>query len=451
MPSQQQVVMGKKKERHMTGVINPYALVESILKKRIDWSDPNSAKLMSEVLQTDYHELFDPKFNSPLYAGFKLNKDTGEVEPLQASDMKIISPTEQLIPDLSKIKKLGDLKSLGVDNLEEAEVSDALVTNGKLKVTVKTPSLDCTLTNSTLTKEVANLLYVGPTKRASSASSDDWTPEGCQWKDVGEFFKDVTEYNDPIQGQVGNCWLIAAMSAVAWARPYTIVHRNRPSGVGETDRVNAITFYQKGGNHDAPTATVEVSDKTLVYNWGDWAPYCHSNDSNEIWPAVYEKAFAKWCTQSNSDCPDITQTHAGYSGIAMAQLTDTTPYYYGCYSSTPEELWGVVRENSVAFKAFNPMTANTYGSGDMYNGSNIVAWHSYTVLGWTMQNGKKYIILRNPWGVTEPSGLGNTYDGILTVFDNSFWRPIDLVSNDGVFALEISAFQMYYAELIVAK
>lgn len=229
------------------------------------------------------------------------------------------------------------------------------------------------------------------------------------------------------------------------------MHRNRPADAGETDRWNAITFYQKGGNHDAPTATVEVTDKTLVYSWGDYGPYYHSLDSGEIWPAVYEKAFAKWCTQATGDCPDITQMAGGYSDIAMAQLTDTTPYYYDTSVRTPDELWGLVRENSLAFKTINPMTANTYGSGDMYNGSMIVAWHAYTVLGWALQDEKKYILLRNPWGYNEPSGLGTTFDGVLTMLDGDFWRPIDMKSDDGVFAIEISAFQKYYAALCVAK
>jgi len=451
MASQQQTITSKNQERQTTGVINPYALVEAILKKPVNWHEADSAKLMSEVLQTDYHELFDPKFNSPLYVGFRLNKASGRLEKLKASDIKIIKPFEQFTPDLSKVKKIGDLQSVGVEKLEEIPVEEAILSNGKLKLTLKTPSLDRTMTNSTVTEQVATLVFYVDKGGETKAASDDWTPDGYQWRDMGNFFSDTTEYNDPIQGGVGNCWLIAAMSAVAWSRPYSIVHRNRPTGEGEADRVNAITFYQKGGNHDAPTATVEISDKILVWQWGDWVPYCRSNDPGEIWPALYEKAFAKWCTQSSSDCPDITQTEAGFSDIAMAQLTDTTPYYYDTWSRSPEELWGIVRENSVGFKTFNPMTANTYGSGDMYNGSMIVAWHAYTVLGWTLQNGNKYIILRNPWGVSEPSGLGTTYDGIITVLDGNFWRPINMISNDGVFALEISAFKMYYAGLCVAK
>ena len=255
-------------ERQPVGVINPYALVEAILRKKIDWNDPGSTKLMSDVLQTDYHELFDPKYNSPLYAGFHLNKTTMRMERLEQSAIKIIDPSEQIIPDMSKVKTLGDLKGLGLKKLEDAAVLNALVENGKLKLTVKTPSLDKTTTNSTLPKQIASLVLprIGLKKSGAGGSSDDWQPDGYAWKDMGDFFKDTTEYSDPVQGGVGNCWLIAAMSAVAWAKPFSIVHRNRATGTGEADRTNAITFYQKGGNHDAPTATVEVTDKTVVYD-----------------------------------------------------------------------------------------------------------------------------------------------------------------------------------------
>lgn len=440
-------------ERQPVGVINPRALVEAVLQRKIDWENPESTKLMSDVLQTDYHELFDPKYNSPLYAGFRLNKTTMQMERIQQSEIKTVDPSEQTVPDMSKVNTLGDLKEFGIKKLEEAPVLNALVENGKLKLTVKAPSLDKTLTNSTLPKAIAPLVIpsLGLKRAAGGESTGDWQPEGYAWKDMGDFFKDVTEYSDPVQGGVGNCWLIAAMAAVAWAKPFSIVHRNRATGTGEADRTNAITFYQKGGNHDAPTATVEVTDKTVVYDWGDYSPFCTSQDRGEIWPMIYEKAFAKWCTQDQGDCPNIYETASGYSDIAMAQLTDTTPYYYDTWSRTPDELWSIVRENSIAFKTVNPMTANTYCSGDQYYGSNIVGCHSYTCLGWAMANGQKYIILRNPWGYNEPSGMGNTYDGLLTFFDTSFWRPIDMINSDGVFALEISAFKYYYAALCVAK
>jgi hypothetical protein len=71
-------------------------------------------------------------------------------------------------------------------------------------------------------------------------------------------------------------------------------------------------------------------------------------------------------------------------------------------------------------------------------------------LGWAYQNSKKYIVLRNPWGVTEPAGL-NSYQGVLSFFDKTFWRPITMIGNDGVFAIEANSFQNLFAGLGVAK
>lgn len=217
MVTLQQTLASKTEERQTSGVINPYALVEAILKRRVDWKDPSSFKLMSETLQTDYHELFDPKFNSPLYAGYRLNLATGKIEQLKPSEIQYIEPTDQVILDLSKIKKIGDLKNVGVEKIEDLEVSDALVANGKLKLTVKTPSLDKTMTNSNIPKDIASIVlpWPGLTKKSATGDPGDWTPDWGLWKDVGDFFKDVTEFSDPIQGGVGDCWLIAAMAAVA--------------------------------------------------------------------------------------------------------------------------------------------------------------------------------------------------------------------------------------------
>ena len=97
------------------------------------------------------------------------------------------------------------------------------------------------------------------------------------------------------------------------------------------------------------------------------------------------------------------------------------------------------------------MTAWTYGSGDKtYTGTNVVASHCYTVLGWAYKNHKKYIVLRNPWGRTEPAGF-NTYQGLVSFFDGSFWRPMNTIGNDGVFAIEANSFKNLFAGIGVAK
>jgi hypothetical protein len=433
--------MDKVPKLHV-GAINPFALTEALVGQRVDWTKPESIEVMEDALETDYQELFDMQFDSPLYAGLQLNGDN-MAEPVDDSEIVIREDEEKETPDFSEIETFADLKKVGVSDLESLKVKSAVLTRGKLNMNVELPGMRKSLSNKRLSKDLASLVK-------PNVGTGDWTPSGAVWHDMGDFFKDVSEFSDPIQGSVGNCYFIAAVSAIAWADPYRIVHRNRATGTGETNRVNAIQFYSKGGGKNAPSKLIEVSDKTLVRTSNNSPIYCRSRDSGEIYPALYEKAFAKWIAQSNSDKPNIAATAGGDPVKATAQLNNKTPYYYNTSSRTGSQLWSIVRSNSMSYKTIHPMTAWTYGSQRNYSGTNIVGNHAYTVLGWAYKNSKKYIILRNPWGYREPSGL-NTYQGLLYFYDKSFWRPISMIGNDGVFALEANSFQYYFAGIGVAK
>lgn len=424
------------------GAINPFALTEALVGRKIDWQKRESIEIMEDALETDYNELFDMKFNSPIYAGLKLN-DKNMAEPVAASEISVRGDNDPETPDVSTFKTLSELKKVGIKSLNTTTISSGVLSRGTLNLRLKIPELDKTLSKTRLSKPLAAILF-GPGNAA------DWTPENGTWKDVGDFFKDVTEFSDPVQGAIGNCYFIAAVAAIAWADPYRIVHRNRATGTGETTRVNAIQFYSKGGGKDAPTNLVEVSDKTIVRTSNNQPIYCRSSDAGEIYPALYEKAFAKWILKTDSDKPDITQTAFGDPVKATAQLNNKTPHYYNTSSRTGDQLYSIVRENSMSYKTIHPMTAWTYGSSKDYTGTNVVGNHAYTVLGWAYKNNKKYIVLRNPWGVTEPAGL-NTYQGVLSFFDNSFWRPVNMIGNDGVFAIEANSFQNLFAGIGVAK
>lgn len=423
------------------GVINPYALTEAITGRKFDWTDAKSFQVLEQALETSYSELFDIKFNSPLYAGLQLAKDS-TVKLMKAEEIKVRSSDKLETINFSTIKNLKDLSKAGIKDLDSVAVKDARLDKGDVKVVLNVPKLNNTITNTTVSPIIKDIVF------GNFNVNVGWTPANCLWSDRGNFFNDVTEFNDPIQGSVGNCYFISAIAALAWATPYSIEHKVRATGTGETQRVNAIQFYTKGGGKDAPSKLIEVTDNTIITTSNN-PVYCRSNDAGEIWPAVYEKAFAKWINQTADDKPDITKTAFGDPVKAIAQLNNKTPMYYYTNTRTADQLYGIVRENSMSMKTINPMVAWTYGSGD-YSGSNIVANHAYTILGWAFVNNKSYIILRNPWGVTEPNGL-NSYQGLISFFDNSFWRPINMIGNDGVFALEINAFKYYFAGMGVAK
>jgi hypothetical protein len=423
------------------GAINPFALTEALTGRKIDWTKKESIELMEDALETDYSELFDMKFNSPLYAGLKLN-DKNMAEPVSANEITIRKESDTETPDLSNVTTIGGLRTLGLTNLDSATIRSGTLTRGSLNLTLNVPEMDKTLSKTRLSKAMAAIVL--------GSGAGDWTPDNGVWKDMGDFFKDVTEFSDPIQGAVGNCYFIAALSAIAWADPYCIIHRNRATGTGETARVSGIQFYSKGGGKDAPSKMVEVTDKTIVRSSNNNPIYCRSNDEGEIYPALYEKAFAKWILKTDSDKPDITKTAFGDPVKATAQLNNKSAKYYYTSTRTGDQLYSIVRENSAGGKTIHPMTAWTYGSSKDYTGTNVVGNHAYTILGWAFNNNNKYIVLRNPWGVTEPAGL-NTYQGVLSFFDKSFWRPINMVGNDGIFAIQASSFKNLFAGLGVAK
>ncbi|MBD8082877.1 C2 family cysteine protease [Chryseobacterium caseinilyticum] len=433
--------MDQAPKEMFVGVINPYALTEAITGRKFDWTDAKSYQILEQTLEKSYSELFDIKFNSPLYAGLQLERDN-TVKTMRAEDVKVRSSDKLETINFSTIKNLKDLSKAGITDLDSVEIKNARLDKGDVKVVLNVPKLNNTITNTMVSPVIKDIVFGSPNINLG------WTPANCLWSDRGNFFNDVTEFNDPIQGAVGNCYFISAIAALAWATPYAIEHKVRATGTGETQRVNAIQFYTKGGGKDAPSKLIEVTDSTIITTSNN-PVYCRSNDAGEIWPAVYEKAFAKWINQTGDDKPDITKTAYGDPVKAIAQLNNKTPLYYYTNTRTADQLYGIVRENSMSMKTINPMVAWTYGSGN-YSGSNIVANHAYTILGWAFVNNKSYIILRNPWGVTEPNGL-NSYQGLISFFDNSFWRPINMIGNDGVFALEINAFKYYFAGMGVAK
>jgi hypothetical protein len=299
------------------------------------------------------------------------------------------------------------------------------------------------------TKAIVKSIAYDPNVQGNA--NEDWTPANASWVDKGTFFNETAEFFDPVQGAVANCYYIAALSSVAWATPYQIKHLTRATGQGQDQFTNLIRFYNPDSNGQVDKE-IEVTDTVPVNSATGNFIYCRSSESGEIWPAVYEKAFAKLETGTTTDHPDITATGWGDCVYATAQLNGASRYYYGNDGLTGDELWDLVRSNSMSKRTFNPMTCWTYGSapeGLSYSDANIVGSHCYSVLGWDYYCGKKYIVLRNPWGSTEAT-VG-TRSGVVTMYDISWWRPIELANPDGTFAIEANSFKQYFAGIGVAR
>jgi len=275
---------------------------------------------------------------------------------------------------------------------------------------------------------------------------------GMAWLDLGDFFEFGADTNDVVQGAVGDCYLLAALASVVWARTYQIAEKQRRTDdAGHS--VDAIQFYVNGA-----WKYFEVTEAVPAITPGNLFIYARSSQTGEIWPAIYEKAYAQLRANTTSDQPDYSKLAYGDPVAAAVQLTGLTGTYYSTQALTPDAIWETVRANSISCKTFNPMVAWTYGTaptGVNYNTAHIVANHAYSILGWTYVNGLKYVVVRNPWGNTEATL--NVLGGSWSAWDAPYYggpgemRTFTLPTVDGVFAIRADTFKACFAGFGVVK
>ncbi|KAJ3521985.1 hypothetical protein NM208_g13051 [Fusarium decemcellulare] len=168
------------------GAVNPYALVEALIGRKIDKGSTMTAKILSNVLQTDYDELFDMKHDSVLFAGLKLNNKDRKAERLTEKEMKILKERDLMTPDLSEVMKLDDLEKIGLKDFNKCKVKMARMQNGKMHLVLHAHSLGKTLSNRDLTFTINELVS------QFRMESGHWTPPNSTWRDMYDrMFQDL--------------------------------------------------------------------------------------------------------------------------------------------------------------------------------------------------------------------------------------------------------------------
>lgn len=421
-------------EETLGGAINPYALTEAVIGKRVDWERlDRPLELVERTLGLPASQLFNPGKGSPVFALQKAVQQPGGVVAM-AKATHSATERKRMMLDVS-------------------------------------PSL-----NPALREKLADLLVP-----ADPTLTETEYPNAT-WSDPGDFFEEGTEFGDPVQGAVGDCWLIAALSSVAWSRPYAILQRTRATGPNSEQFVDAVTFGVAPGS----TKTFEVTENVPVHNGSGKPVFARSSEAGEIWPAVYEKAYARLRSGNTTDKPDIKTLHGGNCVDACVKLVPgLAGQGMATVTTSADDLWKALTANCISnppqvtptiFKVkggrtVNPLTAWTYAKAEdapdtiAYDATTgIVGWHCYSVLGWVsvttlgiaqgpgglpvQPQTHRYIVLRNPWGQHE--GKVDVLSGDWTVHDRSWWRKTPL-NTGGLFAMKIEAFKKYYGGLGIAK
>ncbi|MBI4412439.1 MAG: hypothetical protein HY541_08150 [Deltaproteobacteria bacterium] len=248
----------------------------------------------------------------------------------------------------------------------------------------------------------------------------------------GQLVVDGISADDINQGDIGDCYFMAALSAVADANPRFL----EESIIDQGNGTYSVRFFRNGKpvyvtvDKDLPTEKEKIHHTDGSITEGDDIPvYGSSTDKGELWVSIMEKAYAKMMGGYENI------GNGGVVSEALVTLTGSrivSHSYIGSLSSD-----GLYSELEKALKDGKSVAASTYSDGSKYTGTGLVARHAYTVLDVQEVGGKKYVVLRNPWGHDGEWGESNGLvpDG----------------NNDGSFMMPIEDFQRLFTDIAITK
>jgi hypothetical protein len=226
-------------------------------------------------------------------------------------------------------------------------------------------------------------------------------------KKTGSLFVDGIDVSDIKQGSVGDCYFLAALTSIAHVQPDFITKNIRQN----TDNTYTVGFH----SISIPSKRLLYDEKGAYYQTiREAAKYCVDNDlpqwygnnlyargenTNELWAALYEKAYASFKGGGYDGINGGTIASAYYDLLGVASKTHK---HQGSIETTLYNTIQTALDNKspvTVGKAPDDDGAHLSEEGLVYN-------HAYSVLGVFEQEGKKYITLRNPYGYQEWTGEG---------------------------------------------
>jgi hypothetical protein len=214
---------------------------------------------------------------------------------------------------------------------------------------------------------------------------------------------DAIDPNDVKQGQLGDCYLLSALAAIARANPDVI--RRLVSGPNADGTFNVTIYSDTGGlfSTEWTPKTVKVTPTFPSYTWGAPA-YAERGDIDpaqggpELWVMLIEKAYAT----VEGGYSDIV---GGYGRKALTRLTGVESK-----SFNPDDYTDVQVASTIKYY-LSAKWAVTAGSDwyvrDAYKNEarkkGIVLEHEYSVV--AVDDKKLTIDLQNPWGDEHITGL----------------------------------------------
>jgi len=307
----------------------------------------------------------------------------------------------------------------------------------------------------------------------------EWCPTGTPiaWLRRGASAPDGPDVLEPTQGLIPDCYLIAALSALAWVRPEVIRQAvTSSSPTRHTVRFSSTLDYagERPVIASRSPAFVEVSDHYACL----LSPPGASDDqvrpvrfpfasgrmrrpaqaipfaTERTWPSLIEKAFSVWTLGTDDDRPDMVAGDLGPDKHSFAHLIDPTrmretgAQYWPAQGHRADLAAWVVARSDGGGRARVPMVACTPDPGAMPEavaelvGMGMIPNHVWAVLGWFPRADRRFVVVRNPWGFQVVTGPNVLVSGI--------WEDL-VLGLDGVYAIDAEVFARIFTLTLAAE
>jgi hypothetical protein len=206
---------------------------------------------------------------------------------------------------------------------------------------------------------------------------------------------DVTDVE---QGNLGDCWFLSAVMAVAKTNPQAIKRLIKPlSEKRDGSNVYEITLYERH-TIGSPTAHTVKVDDTFVEEAGGTSTYAHPQQRSaagpELWVLLLEKAWAA--------------INGGYSkihfGDSRAGMVAVTGHDVDTMTPSAHSAKALAEELRERYNAKKPMTISTFAKFDdkqladmkSFVKHEVVPSHAYAIT--RVDPELAQVDIRNPWG-----------------------------------------------------
>ncbi|NXI68888.1 CAN13 protein, partial [Anseranas semipalmata] len=253
------------------------------------------------------------------------------------------------------------------------------------------------------------------------------------------FIMDGVSRFDIIQGEIGDCWLLAALGSLTMQKRF--LENVLPKDQGFQKDYAGIfhfRFWQFGDWLDV------VIDDRLPFLNGSYLSV-HPRTSNEFWPSLLEKAYAKLRGSYQN-------LHGGYISDALVDFTGGVQVQFSL-KDPPPDLEEILKAAGKSQCMMGCSTSGRLRNREMRNG--IVQGHAYTVTGAVKiryKNSWEHIVrVWNPWGHGEWKGPWSDNSPEWDHVDPKIKENLCRNKDDGEFWMSCEDFQEQFSWLCICN